>query len=364
MGRLYHSTTDKLRVVLRKKVVLFIAGFIVLLGVSTAFFAPLWQYVPLALSLGVDFSFPNFTSLRSDQGRTNILILGLDVPKTHPAARTDTMIFLSVDHQRQKSVMISLPRDIWISEMRAKINTAYYYGNQLDGQGTEWARKYISEILGQPIHYVVVVSFDVFTEIVDQLGGIDVEVERSFVDNRYPIPGKENDLCDGDPQTLCRYETISFEQGLYHLDGERSLKLARSRQAEGEEGTDFARSARQQKVILALKNKLLSSNFLLNPEEVDQMIMFLASSLEMNIPQKHMGALGRLLMELNKETLESHVLEGIYDNSKEPKLLEHPPVSRIYDNQWVLTPVGGDWTKTHEWVKCLLFRTSCQASEE
>ncbi len=87
--------------------------------------------------------------------------------------------------------------------------------------------------------------------MIDALGGIDVQVGSSFRDEWYPITGKENDLCGGDPQYRCRYRTVTFTKGIVHMDGDMALTYVRSRHAQGESGTDFSRGARQQEVIEA-----------------------------------------------------------------------------------------------------------------
>lgn len=342
MGKLYHGL-----------------GFLLIF--LLLFFAPLLKYVPKTIGLANDFLFGASKILRSEDGRTNILILGLGGPKNEPSGLTDTIIFFSIDRGNKNSLLLSLPRDIWIPQMRAKLNTAYYYGNRAEGAGMEWAKGFVSEIVGQPVHYTVVISFDGLVRIVDLLGGIDVDVERGFVDTKYPRPGKEDDPCGGDPQTLCRYETISFNKGPQHFDGQTALKFARSRNAEGEEGTDFARSTRQQKVILALKDRVLSPAFLLNPDKVRKMIDFTTNSLETDIPGSHLAQLSRLLLSLNREKIRSEVIsEGSKDT---PGLLLNPPISKVYDNQWVLVPRTESWEEIQKWVVCLLTKGNCPVEE-
>ncbi len=132
------------------------------------------------------------------------------------------------------------------------------------------AKDSVSVILGQPVHYAMSLDFASFVRIIDALGGLEVEVERSFDDYKYPIPGRENDQCLGEPSTKtaefnCRYEHIHFNGGQNLMDGATALKFVRSRNGEGEEGTDFARSARQQKVINSIKQRLLSAEFIVKP---------------------------------------------------------------------------------------------------
>src|SRR5690606_11303223 len=119
-------------------------------------------------------------------------------------------------------------------------------------------------VTGEPVHYAMVMDFSGFKEVIDTLGGVEVDVEHSFTDTEYPIAGRENDLCDGDPEYRCRYETIEFKQGRQYMDGETALKFVRSRHAEGDEGNDFARSACQQRVISAIREKVLTTGILFN----------------------------------------------------------------------------------------------------
>lgn len=305
------------------------------------FLKPLYPYVPTTLTLVKDFISADVTSLRSTDGKTNILLLGLGGPKNEPAGLTDTIIFSSVNHSGDQTLLLSLPRDIWIPEMQAKLNAAYYYGNRAEGLGIEWARDFIEEITGQPVHYVVVLSFDGFREVIDVLGGVEVDVEAGFTDERYPVPGRENDECGDDPEFLCRYEAVSFEQGLRHFDGEQALKFARSRNAIGAEGTDFARSARQQKIIFAIKKKAFSPRVFLNPQKVDRLLEISGQSVETDIPQSHFAPFAKLALKVRKTELRSEVLNG---------LLINPPISQEYGFQWVLVPRAGSWEEVHEWV--------------
>src|SRR5690606_17112238 len=104
----------------------------------------------------------------------------------------------------------------------------------------------------------------------DAVGGVDVNVERAFVDYEYPIEGRENAY-----PISSRYKTLDFKVGMQHMDGQTALEYARSRHAAGVEGTDFARSQRQQKVITAFKDKVFSTKTLTNPSA----LLNIASSL-------------------------------------------------------------------------------------
>ena len=132
--------------------------------------------------------------------------------------------------------------------------------------GIGFAKTITAEVVGSPIQYGVVVDFSGFKDVIDALGGIQVNVENSFTDNLYPIAGQENDTCGGDPTFACRYQTITFNSGPQTMNGDTALIFVRSRHAEGDEGTDLAREARQQKVIDAIKSKIMEPKVLLSPK--------------------------------------------------------------------------------------------------
>lgn len=287
------------------------------------------------LGLGIYFLLQPFP------GRTNLLILGTAGENHAGGDLTDTNIFLSLDQQTGKILVLSLPRDIWVAPLRAKLNAVYHY------QGLEGAKKVVGGILGQPMDCGVVINFSVFTQIIDALGGVEVEVERSFEDNHYPIPGKENDLCGGDPEFGCRYERLQFEAGKQWMDGERALKYVRSRYAEGEEGSDLARNLRQQKLLVAIKDKILSPKFLRNPLNLFGLIDVIRSNVKTDLPQEKYFDLLRLALRFRSSNFKMEVLND--------GLLVNPPTSqRLYDGQWVLVPVTGDWQAVREHVKFLI----------
>jgi len=151
----------------------------------------------------------------------NILILGKGGQGHEAPDLTDTVIFASLKHNDPTLALVSLSRDIWIPELRAKLNSAYYWGNQKQENGGQiLAKSTVEQIVGKPIHYIVVVDFSGFKNIIDTLGGIEVEVERSFIDERYPISGREADDCGGDdPEFLCRFETVSFAASITASSG-------------------------------------------------------------------------------------------------------------------------------------------------
>jgi LCP family protein required for cell wall assembly len=297
-----------------------------------------------------NFVFVPKDKITSQNGRVNFLILG-KAGAGHPAPDlTDTIIFASLSLDSPSAVLVSLPRDVWIPAIRAKLNSAYYWGKtRQEGGGLVLAKSSVEEIVGQAVHYGVVVDFSGFKGLVDVVGGIEVNVANSFVDEKYPIPGKENDECEGDPEFMCRYETVSFNQGKITMDGETALKFVRSRNAQGDEGTDLARAARQQMIIVALKNKILSPQVLLSPKKIWGVYGEMKKSIESDIDGPTAAVLVRLILG-SRDSVEQHVVSE--------EFLENPPISPRYDNQYVFIPKDGNWEAVHDWVGCLL-KFSC-----
>lgn len=348
-----------------------IRGLIILAVVGVVFLVilALGQFIkgtkiPYYYAMARNFVFTPKGVLDEIGGRTNILILGKGGEGHEAPDLTDTMLFLSLDHNENKINMVSLPRDIWLPELRTKLNSVYYWGNKKEppvqkasglegGGGIILAKASVEEILGQHVHYGVVLDFSGFKEITNILGGVEVDVETAFTDEEFPIPGREDDLCGGDTEYRCRYETIEFEAGRQLMDGETALKFARSRNAEGDEGTDFARQKRQQKIIQALEKKIFNKDTLLSPKTLLKLKDAVLANLETDIDEKEGAVLARLLLN-SRDNISSHILPE--------EFLINPPKSAQYDNLYVFIPRGDDtstgsgldWTEVHGWVECIL----------
>ena len=302
-----------------------------------------------------DFVFTPEKKIATTAGRTDILIMG-KAGEGHTAPDlTDTIIFVSVSHVDSSVILLSLPRDIWIPSLRAKLNSAYYWGNQKQEKGgLILAKSSTEEIVGKPIHYGIIVDFSGFKRIIDVLGGIKVEVQTSFIDEKYPIAGRENDECDGDPDFKCRYESVKFDAGVQSMDGETALKFVRSRNAEGDEGTDLARSARQQKVIAATKDRVLKPDVFLSPKKMLTLWKVTKDSIETDMDPSAVAILARRVVE-NGQKISSFVLPE--------EFLLKPPASSLYDNLYVFLPRGESWDPVHGWVDCVFEAGSCDPEE-
>ena len=289
-------------------------------------------------------------SLKESDGRTNILILGVAGGEHEGARLTDSIIFSSVNPKTNEVTVVSLPRDIWVDSLKNKINSAYELGEEKQkGGGLVLTKAVVEDILAQSAHYTVLIDFSGFKKMVDLFGGIEVEVENTFDDYKYPIVGRENDLCEGDPEYKCRFEHLHFDKGRQFMDGERALKYVRSRQAEGKEGTDFARSQRQQKIIFALKQKILSYETLLNPGKILALKKILGENIVTDIQPSEIDDFFKITKKLNSAKIKTLTLDtGDEENGRDGFLVSPP--SFQYSGAWVLVPRSGNWEEIQKYL--------------
>jgi LCP family protein required for cell wall assembly len=232
--------------------------------------------------------------------RINVLLIGLDYRDWvagEGAPRSDTMIVLTIDPLSKTAGMISIPRDMWVNIPGfgySRINTAYSSGegNRLPGGGPELARKTVENFLGVPIQYYAQIDFYTFVEFIDLIGGIDIYNDE---DLRLDPVGAGKDKIR---ITCC---------GMRHLGGERALAYARYRK--DKEG-DIARAQRQQKVILAIRDKVLSpENFPVLLGKARQFYEEFSAGIKTNMPFDTALQLGVLAKDIPFESIKRGVID-------------------------------------------------------
>lgn len=272
--------------------------------------------------------------------RTNILVLGIGGGTHAGADLTDTMIVLSLRQKNYSMALISLARDIWSDSLKDKINTSYHYGQEKKkGGGIILAKAVVEDVIGLPVHYAIVVDFSGFQQVIDLVGGITVDVPDAFTDIEFPIEGREEDECDGDPAHRCRYETIHFDKGGQNMTGDQALKYVRSRHAQGSEGSDFARSRRQQDVLIALKQKLTSVWMWLNLQRSVKLVQAFDAATDTDLNFGQVLTVGKLLARTKSERIDKISIED---------LLETPPLW-LY-GRYVLVPKES-FEEIHEFIR-------------
>lgn len=283
--------------------------------------------------------------LASSNGRTNVLLLGIGGGTHEGADLTDTILVVSLDTTKKTMAFISVPRDIWSETLKDRINSAYHYGEEKQkGGGLLLAKVSVEDVIGIPIHYGMVIDFSGFQNLIDAVGGIDVNVPTAFTDTKYPKPGMENATCPGDPTNACVYETVHFDAGVQHMDGARALIYARSRHAEGDEGSDFARSRRQQLIVVALKNKVMRPLTWLTISRIQSLPDIIDDATDMDMTLGEVFTLGKRFVGVG----ENAVKKISFDDQ-----LEVPP-SYVY-GKYVLVPKE-DWEAIHSYIRAQVLK--------
>lgn len=270
-----------------------------------------------------------------DEDRINILLLGMGGAGHDGPLLTDTIIIGSVKPSTGQVAMISIPRDLSVQipgHGWRKVNSANAFG-EVDyvGQGAEVAAKVVAQAFGIPIHYYIRLDFSGFEKIIDDLGGVEVQVENLLDDDKYPIPGKEN------ATTTERYEHLYVQPGLVHMDGSLALKYVRSRQAKGIEGSDFARSKRQQKVLLAVKDKALNITTIINPIKVSNIMDTLSQHLVTNLQVWEILRLFNMTRDINEDQITRRVFDDSPNGELAPLITE--------DGAFLLQPKDGNYAR-------------------
>jgi LCP family protein required for cell wall assembly len=176
----------------------------------------------------------------------NVLVLGADREPGVPNWRTDVMMIVALNTKTGEAGVISLPRDIFLEEIPGhkpnRLNVVDYLGEQDEpgGGGPALLGSIIEEKMGIPIDHYVRFDFSSFREVVDALGGVDVEVDCHFTGYLRDYGGY-----------------LRLEPGIHHLNGNQALIYVRDRQLSG---GDLDRARRQQRFIWSVRNQLLSKD--------------------------------------------------------------------------------------------------------
>ncbi len=334
------------------------------------------NFVPFLYEL----TFKKDIKVKTENKRLNILLLGVGGENHEGPNLTDTIIIASISPKNDKVTLISLPRDFWVTDLKAKINTAYVYGEKKrEGGGITLVQAVIKKITNLPIDYTLKIDFSGFVNAVDLLGGIDVDVEKAFDDYEYPIDGKENDPCGHKEEELgalatvssqleafpCRYEHIHFDKGVQHMDGSTALKFVRSRHAKGDEGTDFARSKRQEKIIKACKDRAFSLQMFLNPGKFLDLYDVLKESIDTNIKEDEFDDFIRLMQNFSKAEIKSIAIDTGDSKTERAGLLINPEITKEYNFEWVVIPRtgSGNYEEISNYINCELTRSDCVISK-
>src|SRR5919106_1604908 len=238
--------------------------------------------------------------------RINILFVGLrggDPIEGGCPFCTDTLILLTVDPITKTAGMLSIPRDMWVNIPGfgySRINTAWTLGrgSKLPGGGPRLTMKTVSHFIGVPVDYYVQVDFDTFVDVIDLIGGVDIYSDERIVLD--PVAhGKDFPKVK---LTCC---------GMRHLNGREALDYARCRHIEqGCKDGDIGRGKRQQKVIFAIRDKVLSpENFPKLLAQAPQLYNTFSAGIHTNMSLEDAIKLAVMVRDIPRESIRNGVID-------------------------------------------------------
>lgn len=270
----------------------------------------------------------------------SILFIGVDDSSKRSQgsdhSRSDALLLATLNKEDKTVKLVSIPRDSYVYIPKVgkedKINHAHAFG------GTVAAIETVEELFEIPVDYYVRMNFNAFIDVVDALGGIDVDVN-------IPYAFYEKDENDK--------KTIYLQPGFHHLNGREALALARTRKHD----TDIARGERQQDIIKAIANKALSVSAI---TKYDEVLMAIGDNMKTNLSFDDMKAFFSYfsggMPQIDNITLkgDDDRINGIYyyildeESLKETKqiLKSHleiiPESSNLTNSNSNISEIGGD----------------------
>lgn len=233
------------------------------------------------------------------QGQVNILLLGVGGEGHDGPYLSDTILVASIRPETNEVALTSVPRDTHVTipghPGKYKINSAYAFGVMNYGEkiALTQARETVSNYLGIEIPYSVVVDFEGFRKAIDIVGGVDVEIDKTFTDYHYP-------------NTKGGYiPPVTFKAGTEHMNGGRALIYARSRHST----SDFDRSRRQQKIIEAFKDKIKELNLLSDFRTLSSLFDNFTGHISTNLDAGEIKRLTEVISDVPNNKIHTAVLD-------------------------------------------------------
>jgi LCP family protein required for cell wall assembly len=243
--------------------------------------------------------------------RVTVLLMGVDNRPGQTVSRTDSIMLITLSPDDGSTGMFSLPRDLLVTVPGfgdvVKINMVHVLGEirQYQGGGPQLLKETVADLTGYPIEYTVRMDFDGFRQVIDLLGGIDIDVPREIRDDQYP---DEN----------YGYDPLYIPAGRQHMDGALALKYARTRHTD----TDYGRAGRQQQVLMAVRDRIMQPGQLaaLLPR-LPGLAIAMANTVQTDMPVEKVITLARALGDMEQKAPQRVVIDNsIGVVSLDPKL--------------------------------------------
>ncbi len=236
------------------------------------------------------------------QSRYTIIVAGLDrrEDQSNEPVRTDSLMLVSIDPRTMSIGLLSIPRDLWVEipgqVERDRINRAFFLGEvRGKGGGPRLLQQTVSWNLGMRVHNYVLVDFRVLVDAVDLLGGIEVTIDYTINDERYP------DKNYG-------YDPFYLAPGTHVLDGDDALRFARTRHG----NNDVLRAGRQQQVLSGIRNRVLSINFLELIAQMPALLSSLSTNLQTGLDVQQIVQLAFFARDIEAENITMRVMDFAY----------------------------------------------------
>jgi LCP family protein required for cell wall assembly len=257
-------------------------------------------------TLGNDVVVPPGDSVKHKA--VTMLLLGLDTRKRGGGLNTDVMMVATLNPDTKSAVVVSIPRDtkIVLDRYSARKANAYYArfhaaakdknlkGVEAETYARDEMKLLMSRYFGLPVDYTAIINFNGFTDIVDALGGIDVNVDMDM---------KYTDTWDG--------TVIDLDKGFQHLDGDKTLDFVRYRHSKdgSNMSSDFQRNQRQSAVLGEMADQMKSLNGVASLADI---INAIGGNLTMDMPAPEIKNMMTTYFGINKESIQFIPLEGVW----------------------------------------------------
>ena len=351
-----------------------IVGLLVLAGVGWLIFKA-WTMVGNVFQNGNMLGVFQYQPLKKDaHGRSNVLIVGStdDDPNRPGAKLTDSIMVLSVDQDKKDAYIFSIPRDLYVkfgmpcnSGYEGKINEYYACvdsgeGKEADTKRMDGTRKFIGDLFDMDIQYIAYINTMVIRDAVNAVGGVTVNVQsrdpRGVFDGSLDWACNEAWLTAEQKQQRCPTgHYIDFPNGPNEMDGDKAMWFSRARGAFGnqyglEEG-NFDREKNQQLVLMALKDKAVSTGVLTDVTKVVGLMDAMGNNLRTNVDPKEIQSIMKLGSEMSNESV--HRL-SFYEADN---MLMTPGTSPT--NASIVRPVAGlyDYSAIHQFLRKNIYAT-------
>jgi LCP family protein required for cell wall assembly len=231
-------------------------------------------------------------------GPVTVLLLGSDRrPGESEPSRTDAIIVARIDPERGRVALLSLPRDLWVSIPgygEARINAAHVWGQIYSDPegGIGVARRTVSELLGIPIDYTVLIDFEGFIGAIDALGGIDVDVPKELYDGEFPTMDYG-------------YTVAHFLPGRQRMDGATALMYSRIRHPD----SDIERMRRQQAVLVGILGRLREQGAAQTFGSLEDVTAALRGYVRTDMPEERVIGLAWALRNITPDHVERYLVD-------------------------------------------------------